>query len=252
MFGADATPPIIIPPLTGRLFAIGDIHGCLAELEVLLHYLRHDAALGIEDQVIFLGDYIDRGPHSAGVIDALIDFQSLYPKTIFLRGNHEQFLHAAAGFSAAPHEGAQLSWLKSGGQETLSSYGIGPEGVATIGTLLPEAHRSFYKSLSRYAIGDSFVCVHAGLDPHEHLLVQPDDVIYWIRDPFLHHPHSFQKLVIFGHTPQKEVLFESPYRLGIDTGLVYGNKLTMIELSQKRVFQVAASSKSVISSMLGS
>jgi serine/threonine protein phosphatase 1 len=248
MFQGDSTPPIIVASQTGRLFVFGDIHGCLSELDVLLSYLKNELSITQEDQLIFLGDYIDRGPNSAGVIDALIDLKAHFPKTIFLRGNHEQFLQAASGLSGTVSDKAQIAWLKSGGKETILSYGSDLTVASNLKAMLPESHQQFLLSLGRYVIGPDYVCVHAGLDPLKNLLTQPDDVIYWIREPFLHFPHLFEKTVIYGHTPEKSIKYEPPFRLGIDTGIVYGNKLTMIEFTQKLVFQVAASSKSVISS----
>ena len=110
---------------------------------------------------------------------------------------------------------------------------------------IPKAHQDFINGLSRYVIASDFVAVHAGLDPYLPLVTQPDEVIYWIREPFINFSHTFEKTIIFGHTPQKAPLVDLPYKIGIDTGLVWGNRLTMLEFSSKQFYSVEQGASSV-------
>lgn len=218
-----------------RLFAIGDIHGCTHELEVLLTYLEQKKHLGEKDQVIFIGDYIDRGKDSKGVIERLIKFQAAYPNTIFLRGNHEDMLLEFLGFEGC--EG--WAYLQNGGAKCLESYGFKEIGSGQeVLAQFPREHLSFLLNLERYVICGDFVFVHAGLSPLRDLRAQLDRDLFWIRDEFIANIHHFKKTIIFGHTPYRDVMFHHPYKIGIDTGLVYGNRLTCIEMIAKEVYQV--------------
>lgn len=221
-----------LPP---RLFAIGDLHGCDAELQVLLTHLVEKEKLTAEDQVVFVGDFIDRGPSSKGVIDLLLTFRQSFPATVFLRGNHEDMLLDYLGMGGTMGK----AYMFNGGIQFLSSYGISSLSDAVeIVDSLPAEHIAFLTSLERaYMVGD-FIFAHAGLNPNRSLEEQLDQDLFWIRQEFIHHPHNFQKTVIFGHTPYQDVLFDLPYKIGIDTGLVFGNMLTAIELVGKRLLQI--------------
>lgn len=224
-----------------RLYAIGDIHGCPDELEFLLEYLRNTDNIDDQDQVIFIGDYIDRGPASKSVIECLLRFQKLQPKTLFLRGNHEDMLLGFLGY-----EGRGAAYLANGGEVFFESYGIksfsnGQEAR----DLIPAAHLSFLLNLERYIISESHVFAHAGLDPLRDLHSQLDKDLFWIRDSFINNIHNFNKTVVFGHTPFEDVVFHLPYKIGIDTGLVYGNFLTCIDATSEQVLQIKAGSNKV-------
>lgn len=219
-----------------RVFVVGDLHGCFEEPKILLDHLEKREKLTDEDLVVFLGDYIDRGPSPKNLIDHLIDFKSRFPKTTFLRGNHEDMLLDFLGLSGRLGE----SFLYNGGIDTIQSYGISvfssPEEMVNH---LPKDHFDFFTGLdSIVVVNDSFICVHAGLNPLRELLMQNDGEIFWIRDEFIQNIHPFRKTVIFGHTPFQEILVDMPYKIGLDTGLVFGNKLSCLELTQGRLMQI--------------
>jgi serine/threonine protein phosphatase 1 len=197
-------------------YAIGDIHGSLDKLRRLLGRCREHAG-GRAMTFVFVGDYIDRGPDSAGVIRCLIDLQSgQRERVVTLLGNHEAMaLDVIAG--AIPPE----PWLSQGGAATLASYGVtGPAD-------LPREHVEWLRSLRRtYDDGQRFF-VHAGVDPAQPLDAQEDDVLIWIREPFLSYRGEYGRLIVHGHTP---VAAGKPdlcgNRLNLDTGAVYGGPLT--------------------------
>lgn len=203
-----------------RLLAIGDIHGCLMQLQTLLGRVQPDA----NDQVVFLGDYVDRGPDSAGVIDALIDFQEKFPRTVFLCGNHEQMLlDFLAGRNSA-------LFLMNGGHATLASYrarDLWPP---------PEAHLIFLNTLKDRYETDRFIFVHAGLRPGIPLADQEQDDLLWIRQDFLSSDYDWGKAVVYGHTPLQDPLITET-RVGLDTGCVYGRMLTCCDLLSGRLWQ---------------
>lgn len=228
-----------------RIFAIGDIHGCLTELDCLLTHLETEVGLNENDAVVFIGDFIDRGPDSRGVVDRVINVQKKIPDTVTLKGNHEEMLVSFLGF---PGTGGQV-FYQNGGRETLASYGIAdfdPRDHEALQNSLPAAHLAFYTNLDRIVVLDSFIFVHAGLSPLRSLDTQIDDEIFWIRDEFIKNIHRFDKTVVFGHTPFKDVFFHDPYKIGIDTGLVYRNMLTCLELRSRVGYQIKSGTKKVV------
>ena len=228
-----------------RIFAIGDVHGCVEELNVLLSYLEQELGLDEHDAVVFIGDYIDRGPDSRGVVDRVIQVQKKIPDTITLKGNHEEMILSFLGF---PGTGGGV-FYKNGGRETLLSYGItafNPGDSEEILNALPSSHVAFYTNLDRMVVLEDYIFVHAGLSPMKSLESQIDDEIFWIRDEFIKNIHRFGKTVVFGHTPFKEILFHEPYKIGIDTGLVYKNMLSCIELRSRTTYQVQSGGAAVV------
>jgi len=230
-----------------RVFVIGDLHGCVKEPEILLRHLESSEGLKESDLVIFLGDYIDRGPDSKGVIDLMLDFRTRFPKTRFLKGNHEDMLLDFLGFGGNLGQ----AFLYNGGLETIQSYGItvfAPPSEMI--SAMPPSHFKFYCELeSIIRVGD-FICVHAGLNPLRDLTAQNDSDVFWIRDEFLTNVHSFKKTVVFGHTPHREIFQHLPYKMGLDTGLVFGNKLTCVELMSGKTFQITRETTEVVTSTL--
>ena len=220
-----------------RVFAVGDIHGCRFELNILLNHLYDHENLSQRDLVVFIGDYVDRGPDSRGVLDRLIDFQQEFPKTVFLRGNHEDMLLDHLGFGGRMGP----AYLYNGGDATFKSYQI-PLGDPPKTQLeqLPEEHIDFLVALESYVQVGSYVFAHAGLSPLRDLQAQEEQDLYWIRDEFIQNKHTFSKTIVFGHTPYENVFFEPPYKIGIDTGLVYGNILSCVELAEQLIYQVRA------------
>lgn len=242
------TPPaakeafVEITKTPARIFAIGDLHGCASELEALLNYLCSKAQLSPQDQVIFIGDYIDRGPDSRATIEQVLAFSRQFPSTICLCGNHEKMFLDFINNSKAPRH----FYLSNGGEECLRSYGLKSDSPKDkLRDKIPKNHLDFINSLERYVIFPEQVFAHAGLSPLKDLRDQADEDLFWIRDEFIYNIHVFNKLVVFGHTPHQELFIDLPYKLGIDTGLVYGNMLTCAELISKEAFQVKAGSKKV-------
>jgi len=220
-----------------RVFVIGDVHGCVAELNTLVDFIEREKDLGAGDALIFIGDYIDRGPASKEVIQCLLSLKSrLKSDNYFLKGNHEEML-----LDWLFEEGSESasSYLHNGGRECLESYGLKsdprPEDALT---QIPKSHMQFFEQLTRYIVSEKFVFVHAGLNALRPLSHQIDDDIFWIRNEFISNIHSFRKIIIYGHTPFEQVKFHLPYKIGIDTGLVYGSKLTAIELSEGELYQI--------------
>jgi serine/threonine protein phosphatase 1 len=201
-----------------KIFAIGDIHGCYDRLKALMEKIPIDCS---RDALVFIGDYIDRGPHSVEVVDYLIQLKNRFPEVIFLKGNHEDMLDKFIN-------GADRStYLLNGGQQTLDSYLTKP--VQSESFPIPPDHMEFFKSLRLFYETEEFIFVHAGLRPRVPLESQNTEDLLWIRDKFVSTKYNFGKRVIFGHTPLKKPLVE-PNKIGIDTGAVYGNALTCIQL----------------------
>ncbi len=234
-------------PAGSRLYAIGDIHGCLDHLRRLHDAILADAATAPPRRVlIYLGDYVDRGPASRGVIEALAAPGPAGFERVFLKGNHEDFLvQALTDRSVLP------SWLINGGDATCRSYGFDPDHPPpgckdraawqqeSLRAALPPAHRAFLKSLAlSHREGDYFFC-HAGVRPGVRLAAQRAEDLMWIREPFLSTSAPHGKVVGHGHTPS-----QSPERranrIGIDTGACYGGNLTalVLEDEEQRFLQV--------------
>ena len=225
-----------------RIFAIGDTHACPTELEALLNFLQKEESLSQDDNIIFVGDYINKGSEAKTSINLVLDFQKHFTQTIFLKGNHEDMLLGYLGFPSSYGD----IFLRNGGQKTLDSYGIKPQlGVEETKSLFPKEHLEFFRSLKHIAISEDYIFVHAGLLPSLALTAQRDTDIYWIRSDFIQHTHKFGKTVIFGHTPFNEIWLDLPFKIGIDTGLVYKNMLSCVELTGKSIFQVKYGSSTV-------
>ena len=199
------------------IYAIGDIHGCLDPLRRLMDEIR----LSKGDEVVFMGDYVDRGPDSKGVIDYLLTLRGRYT---FLMGNHERML---LEFLQGRD---RLLFFYNGGKATVDSYG----GLSEI----PAAHLDFLNRLRLYYETDDYLFVHGGIRPGVPLQEQDPKDLLWIREEFYGYPGRYIKTVIFGHTPMREVLMEED-RIGIDTACVYGNKLTCLILPSRQVIQVS-------------
>jgi len=218
-----------------RVYAIGDLHGRADLLAQLLAAIDADVAAHPARQVaeVFLGDYIDRGPHSREVLDILVSRRE-HRKMICLKGNHETCI---PDFLRNP---AMLTqWRNLGGLETLLSYGVKPpinpdereerELAADFSRALPDSHRRFLSGLTgSFECGDYFFA-HAGIRPGVPLSEQQDKDLLWIREDFLHHEKSFGKIVIHGHTPVEEPDIR-PNRINIDTGAYATGKLTCLVL----------------------
>jgi serine/threonine protein phosphatase 1 len=212
----------------GKIFAIGDIHGCISHLDRLMAQLNIDAG---DDTLVFIGDYIDRGPNPKGVIDAILDIRRTISNVVCLCGNHEDmFLKYCLDRSD------EDLYMSNGGMHTLASYGFAREGTEEL--ILPESHREFFNNLRTYYEKDDYIFVHAGLRPGIPLNRQDRDDLLWIRFEFISSPYDFGKTVIYGHTPvslNKPLIDKN--KIGIDTGAVYGGRLTCIELPEMKIYQ---------------
>jgi len=201
------------------LIAIGDIHGCAATLEALLDRLAPTA----DDHLLFVGDYIDRGPNSKRVIDQLLALREEVPCT-FLRGNHEammiEYLDA----------GAFNLWQMNGGVSTLQSYADNGSGEFVI----PDAHADFVRNTKLYHETDDFFFVHAGLKAHlsvqENVERDDEQIFLWERGHLEASSFAWEKTVVCGHTPQPEPI-NREHLLNIDTGCVYHTRPGMGRLT---------------------
>lgn len=204
-----------------RTYVIGDIHGCCDCLNDLLGRITPDP---IQDRIVFLGDYIDRGPQSKQVIDVLLALKRRHGRTIFLKGNHEDaLLQYLAG-------GMKRFYLEIGGRETLLSYGC-QEPFEACQTCIPDSHLEFFYDLMPYFEDEATLFVHAGLKAGLHLTQQPPEWLYWVeRERFMKQHYDFGKRVVFGHTVVAEPTALTPDRIAIDTGAVYGGALTCLIL----------------------
>ena len=216
--------------------AIGDIHGHLSALQALV------AQLPTAPPLIFLGDYIDRGPESAGVIDYLVRLATQRPCR-FLRGNHEALLISASldGDDAAP-------WLMNGGPATLRSYSTdewswrdAPDRAA----FLPAEHLDFLQNLENYVEDRSHIFVHAGIDLAVlEMSAQDPQVLMWIRERFYLRAKKWKgKPIVFGHTPTQTMglgpgeVFRNGAVTGIDTGRYLGGPLTALDADTGQLYQ---------------
>ena len=211
---------------------IGDIHGCYTSLQKLLEKIGPQV-----DTFIFLGDYIDRGPASKEVVALILDLQKNHPRVIPLLGNHEfMLLNYLSGLD-------DNVFLRVGGRQTLASYGLSAEmSLQKIKEGFPKEHLAFFQNLPLLWEDQHGIYVHAGLRPGLHLSRQTSDWCLWVRDQFIKSSHDFGKPVIFGHT-----IFQKPFiqknKIGIDTGAVYGNRLTALLLPDNKFISVSGEQK---------
>jgi serine/threonine protein phosphatase 1 len=216
-----------------RILAIGDIHGCYRALRTLADF----AAFSSDDLVIALGDYVDKGPDSRGVLDWLIDYQRR-ARLIALRGNHDVMM-----LEARESRKSFRRWMDEGGERTLPSYSA--EKQRDRGPLddVPTDHWQFLEGTQRYYEIDTHYFVHANAYPDMPLEEQPDFMLFWEK---FHNPppHESGKIMVCGHTSQKS--FE-PVNLGhaicIDTRCFGGGWLTALDVMSGRLWQANESGK---------
>jgi serine/threonine protein phosphatase 1 len=223
------TAPRVPDPL--RVYAVGDIHGRADLLRILLDKIQEDAARagGAERRIVFLGDYVDRGPNSKGVIELLLAPPAGF-SCAHLRGNHEDMLLT---FLDRPESGNH--WLWNGGKETLRSYGVDPDSDLSalrdrLAAAMPETHHAFLRNLAlREEIGD-YAFVHAGVRPGIPIAEQDNEDLLWIRDEFLTSDADFGKVVVHGHTPTRQPVLAAN-RIGLDTGAFSSGRLSAVVLA---------------------
>jgi diadenosine tetraphosphatase ApaH/serine/threonine PP2A family protein phosphatase len=225
------------PKLEGRLFAIGDIHGCPDELRAILKAIAPVQG----DTVVFVGDYVDRGPSARDVVEMALDLEKGPAECVFLKGNHEDMMMSYLGKPGNYGE----SFLFNGGIATLDSYGLREDDLENAAERLPDTHMDFMSRLSVSYLRPPYLFVHAGIQPTRQLEEQQTEDMLWIRQEFIFNPHRIDATVVFGHTPMRGVMIDLPYKLGIDTGLVYGGKLTCVEFNEGVLYQIQRGHKTV-------
>ena len=227
-----------------NIFAIGDIHGCLKQLVTLqdkiFNYPQYNKE---EDLLLYLGDYIDRGPSSKDVINHILQLQTEGIKSIFLMGNHEQFM-----IDFLFNKINNLSnWIINGADQTFKSYDIEVAEFIKEGfedeivdklrndflSRLPKEHIYFFNNFKlTYIMGD-YLFVHAGINPEKSLSEQNKMDFLWSRsDKFFDKNFEFEKIIVHGHSPEKEVV-NFPYRINVDIGSFFSGKLSCVCINDK-------------------
>lgn len=242
-------------PTTGGqlVYAVGDIHGCYRLFRTLLTQIANDyprRADGRCPVLILLGDYVDRGPDSAKVLEALVWLKPRVDIQVhLLKGNHEQ---AFLAFIESPENGS--AWLEFGGAETLMSYGVppprpeeGPKGLFRarddLVAQMPASHLRLLGALDLMVIVGDYVFVHAGIHPSRPLARQRESDLLWIREPFLTKTGRFEKVVVHGHTWTDERPQLLDHRLALDTGAYATGALTaaVLDGGEVRILQARTS-----------
>ncbi|RAK57153.1 metallophosphoesterase family protein [Phenylobacterium deserti] len=230
----------VLPSTGGRLvYAVGDVHGRLDVLQMLVRDIANDVLATRPPErpvLIFLGDYVDRGPDSRGVVDLILTLKSdpAFDVTV-LKGNHEE---ALMQFVQDPGFGS--TWLDHGGGATLAAYGVQPPSTRmdsdtwaatrdALNAALPASHRAFYQQLELMRVVGDYAFVHAGVRPGVALEDQSERDLLWIRHEFIRDRGPFGKVIVHGHTPSEEAQL-TPCRIGIDTGAYATGVLTAVRL----------------------
>ena len=238
-------------PENCRIYAVGDIHGRVDLLEQMHELIQIDVREKPVQRtvVIYLGDYVDRGPNSYAVVELLLK-EPLRARldnleTVHLLGNHEALL---LRFLEDPE--ITEVWFMNGGDVTLRSYGVDPWQSSASNSFAqglrraflnraPPSHLSFLRNLQLSHEEGDYLFVHAGVRPGVALDAQKAEDLIWIREEFINSKRDFGRVVVHGHTPQRSPQSRAN-RIGIDTGAVYGGKLTAVVLegTERRFIQV--------------
>lgn len=234
--------------MVSRIYAVGDIHGHLTRLQDIHQRIARDQALHGDQgaPVIHVGDLVDRGPDSKGVIDHLIVGIARGENWTVLKGNHDRLLQKFVEDAnwRDPVLRPDYTWLhpRMGGWETLNSYGVeGPGDLrlphlqALVRRNLPPAHHRFLADLPLYHQIDEVLFVHAGIRPGIPLAEQTEDDLIWIRQPFHDYMEPYGPLIIHGHTVIDAVTHYGN-RINIDTGAAYGHDLSAILIEDGQVW----------------
>jgi serine/threonine protein phosphatase 1 len=241
-----------------RIYAIGDIHGQLQKLRAAHELIAADRAR-VRDpaaQVVHVGDLVDRGPDSRGVIDFLLEGALRGEPWVTLKGNHDRMFEGFLGDPDHYDPGlrAGLHWIEPrlGGDETLRSYGVEGAGERMLFDLhadalraVPESHRAFLARLPLMHQVADLVFVHAGIRPGVPLGMQSEDDLLWIRREFLDDPRDHGGLIVHGHTPVDAVSHHGN-RLNLDTGAGYGRALSAVVIEDGAVWQLTEGGRAPI------
>ncbi|KOS30384.1 serine/threonine protein phosphatase [Bacillus anthracis] len=230
-----------------RILVISDIQGEIEKFEHVLKEAQYDAK---QDQLILLGDYVDRGPNARAVIEKVKELKE--DGALVLKGNHEDMMIKAL---TTDEERSWNHWVKrNGGDKTLYSYGFVEEDIMVnekdfrkpiLQSLVLEEHVKFIQKLDHYIETEEYIFVHAGLEPLKRVSECEPYTLMWIRNEF-HSEYSGEKVVVFGHTETKtlhgndncNVYFGNNRIIGIDGGAVYGGQLNCLELPSKKVYVI--------------
>lgn len=211
------------------LYVIGDIHGCIEPLRRVHSRIDVDVSRSRppHSAEIYLGDYVDRGPDSAAVLDLLID-RAKSRTAIFIKGNHDLMLE-----EFATGRRSLADWLPYGAADTLRSYGATPEQVAAqseeLTKMIPARHLEFVARCDLSFQVENYLFAHAGIRPGRGLDTQSPEDLMWIRDEFLRDERDFGAIVVHGHTPVETPEFKRN-RIGIDTGAYMTGQLTCLRI----------------------
>ena len=234
--------------MTTPIYAIGDIHGHLDKLEEVTARIFADG--GPDAEVVFLGDLVDRGPDSKGVIDFVLNGLEQGRNWTVLTGNHDRMFRYFLELSPRVDMRLRpdLYWLheRLGGRETLASYGLTFDPEARLSEIhaaaratVPEQHVTFLTQLPYTKLHSDLLFVHAGIRPEVALEDQLDDDLCWIREDFLNYPNPHPWLVVHGHTP-----VDRPTHFGnhvnLDTGAGYGQAITAAVFENGRLWHLTA------------
>ena len=238
-----------------KTFVITDIHGCFDELIALYKQIPINPE---KDKMVFLGDYIDRGPKSKQVVDQLMEWSRKYPHWVFLYGNHEDLMLDALDYGGRIYHNFDL-WYDQGGKETHESYiplGLNryERSITQARDMVLPEHRQWLMALPRWYEDGNYFYVHGGIKPGMHPRDMTSNDLIWIRDEFIDSKHDWGKKVIFGHTPDDKGHYYNPSnpwgrmqrfmpivkknKIGIDTAVCPGanHKLTCLELPTEKFY----------------
>jgi serine/threonine protein phosphatase 1 len=228
-----AHPRLAFHTWPAAVYAIGDVHGCLDQLQVLERAIASDG-LGMEGEkwIVTVGDHVDRGPRSREVITHVMGPAPAGFRRFALLGNHEAML---LDFFENP--AAHAYYLEEGGSETLASYGIDLEAPLRSQSralealqAFPAEHRQFISELPVYLALPGWLFVHAGIRPGVPLGMQTDDDLIWIRAPFLTSQLTGGLRVVHGHTPGRDIVV-TPHRIDIDTHCFHTGRLSAVRVT---------------------
>ena len=229
-----------------RIVIVGDIHGYNEPVEEMINKID----VSENDLLIFIGDYIDRGPASKQVVDYLITFKQMNKNTLFLKGNHEDMMLGSMGTPAVVMD--VNTWLYNGGSTTLASYGMNRKEIYRLTSVwddserfqmmkdfIPESHIDFFLDLQMFIESEHYFFCHAGINPYNTIYEGKMNTydLLWMRDHIYSDVTRWEKIVVCGHTPLRDVLLTDKL-ICIDTGLYYYGKLSAIDVLSREIYQV--------------